>query len=720
MARGGGGSGVGPAHGVARAAFRRGILQPVNDPFASARLQDGWNGGPAAASGADELDQLVYLSNLVGREPRLVQPGGGNTSIKIGDALLVKGSGTDLRTIGRQGFTRLSLPALGALRTARSMLDDEMMRFMAGCMLEPGPTPSVETPLHSLLPHRVIAHTHDVATMSLTNVDDATAEPLVREVLGGDIVYVPYVRPGFPLAQAVREMADRLPPEAIGLALAHHGLMVWADDARACYARLLRVVNAIEDYLSSRRRGRAAPVLSPRSILAAEVRRQLAAVVLPAVRGALGAPNRVVLHVDEGDRVLHALADARMPELVRRGMATPEHILRAGRLPVWLGIDASAAPDAIAGAVRTQLASQRTEYEAYHTRHAAPGERPLDDWAKVVLVPGLGMITASRDKRGAITASVCYRAVIEAIANAELIDAFRFIAESDVFEFEHWSLERRKIDEQDSRERATLLLPRHVAVVIGGGSGIGKASALRFAKEGAHVVVADLDGPAAEAVAAEICLTNKDRAIGVALDVRDDASLAELVQRTVLTFGGIDSLFYTAGQAPRFARVTALRRDDLQRQLDVHYVGAVLAVGAVASVMQRQQLGGSIVASVSKAALAPGRDAAAYGGSKAALLQAMRVAALELGGDGIRVNAINADQVETPLFLRFVRERAAMRGVTPEQQLETYRGRNAMGVSLIPAEAVADVAALLASERFRYTTGDIITIDGGLSDAFPR
>ena len=166
MARGGGGSGVGPAHGVARAAFRRGILQPVNDPFASARLQDSWNGGPAAASGADELDQLVYLSNLVGREPRLVQPGGGNTSIKIGDALLVKGSGTDLRTIGRQGFTRLSLPALGALRTARSMLDDEMMRFMAGCMLEPGPTPSVETPLHSLLPHRVIAHTHDVATMS--------------------------------------------------------------------------------------------------------------------------------------------------------------------------------------------------------------------------------------------------------------------------------------------------------------------------------------------------------------------------------------------------------------------------------------------------------------------------------------------------------------------------------------------------------------------------
>ena len=692
----------------------------MNAPFASARIQDAWNAGPVRGSGADELDQLVYLSNLIGREPRLVQPGGGNTSIKIGDALLVKGSGTDLRTIGRPGFTRLSLPALGALRTARAMLDDEMMRFMASCMLEPGPTPSVETPLHSLLPHRVIAHTHDVATMSLTNVNDGKAEQLVAEVLGGEIVYVPYVRPGFPLARAVSEMADRLPPSAIGLALAHHGLMVWADDARQCYARLLRAVNGIEEYLAAKRRGRASPALVSDSTTPPDVRRRLAEIVLPAVRGALGSAARVILHVDDGDDVVHALGGPHMPELVRRGMATPEHILRAGRLPVWLGIDPSASPDAIAGAVRAQLASQRTEYEAYHARHAAPGDRPLDDWAKVVLVPGLGMITASRDKRGAITASVCYRAVLEAITNAEVIDTFRFIGESHVFEFEHWPLERRKIDEQDARERATLLLPRHVAVVIGGGSGIGKAAALRFAKEGAHVVVADLDGAAAEAIAAEICLTHKDRAIGLALDVRNDASLGSLVQRTVLAFGGIDSLFYTAGQAPRFAPVTALGRDDLQRQVDVHYVGAVLAVGAVASVMQRQQLGGAIVASVSKAALAPGRDAAAYGGSKAALLQAMRVAALELGGDGIRVNAINADQVETPLFLRFVRERAAMRGVTPEQQLETYRARNAMGVSLIPADAVADVAALLVSERFRYTTGDIITIDGGLSDAFPR
>jgi rhamnose utilization protein RhaD (predicted bifunctional aldolase and dehydrogenase)/NAD(P)-dependent dehydrogenase (short-subunit alcohol dehydrogenase family) len=681
---------------------------------APARIDDRWAGGPAA--GADELAQLVYLSNLIGREPRLVQPGGGNTSIKVGDALLVKGSGTDLRTVGPEGFTRLSLSALTALRTVETMLDAEMMRFMARAMLTEGPAPSVETPLHSLLPHRVIAHTHDVATMSLTNVGDAVAERLVAELFGGEIVYVPYVRPGFPLARAVSGIVDRLPREAIGLALAHHGLVVWGENPRECYTRLLRAANAIEDYLTSKRRTRAAPGPIP----PADVRRRSAELLLPVIRGVLGSPNRVILHFDDADDVLAALANQGMPALARRGMATPEHILRAGALPAWLDLDLSAPTDEMAAAVRSQLGRQRKEYEEYHARHASQGERPLDDWAKVVLAPGLGMITASRDKRGAITANLCYRAVLETMANAEAIDAFQFISEADVFEFEHWPLERRKVDEQDERERASLLLPRHVVVVIGAGSGIGKAAARRFAEEGAHVVAADLDRSSADAVATEIRAAYPGRAIGVELDVRDNESLARLIRQTVFEFGGLDCLFYTAGQAPRFAAVTDVRREDLQHQLDVHYIGAVLAMGAAASVMRRQQLGGSIVGSVSKAAMAPGRDAAAYGGSKAALLQAMRVAAVELGSDGIRVNAINADQIDTPLFQRFVKERASMRGVSVEDQLEAYRRRNLMGVSLIPAEAVADVAALLASERFRYTTGDIMTVDGGLPEAFPR
>ncbi|HUF35087.1 MAG TPA: SDR family oxidoreductase [Gemmatimonadales bacterium] len=224
----------------------------------------------------------------------------------------------------------------------------------------------------------------------------------------------------------------------------------------------------------------------------------------------------------------------------------------------------------------------------------------------------------------------------------------------------------------------------------------------------------------ADRVAAEVAAGRPGRAIGAAVDVREDASLDALFCRAVLEFGGIDCLFYTAGLPPRFAPVTEIRREDLQRQLEVHYLGAVAAVGRAATIMRRQGLGGSIVASVSKAALVPGREAVAYGGSKAAVLQALRVAALELGGDGIRVNAINADQIDTPLFRQFVRERAAARGVSVEEQLDAYAKRNLMGARLIPAEAVADVAVLLASDRFRYTTGDILTVDGGLPEGFPR
>ena len=693
----------------------------MTDLKASFRRPGAWTGIKG-----DPLDQLVHLSHLMGQDIRLVQPGGGNTSFKDGDTLLVKGSGTDLRTIGRDGFTRLSLSRLAALREVESMSDTEMMRFMASCMLTEGPAPSVETPLHSLLPYRVIAHTHDVPTMSLTNIRDAEAERLVGELFDGRIVYVPYVRPGFPLAQSVGQMvgpADgrtvgRIPAEAIGLALAHHGLVVWGNDAEQCYERLLEVIARMDDYLATKRTARPAVHSSVRAPVRPSAR--LAEIVLPVVRGALGAPDRVLLHYDDGDDVLASLAQERMPELARRGMATPEHLLRAGRLPVWLDIDESASGDAIADRVRSQLQAARTEYQEYHQRHAASGEPPLGDWAKVVLAPGLGVITAFADKRSAVTANLCYRAVLEVIANAEALDRFEFIGEGDVFEFEHWPLERRKVEEQVSRERATKLIPRHVVLIIGGGSGIGRAAAQRFAEEGAHVVVADLDGDMSHGVAAEIGAKLPGRAIGAAVDVRDDASLDALFRKTVLEFGGLDCLFYTAGLPPRFAAITEIRREDLQRQLEVHYLGAVAAIGRAAVVMRRQGLGGSIVASVSKAALVPGRDAVAYGGSKAALLQALRVAAVELGGDGIRVNAINADQIETPLFLEFVRERAASRGVTVEEQLAVYRSRNLMGVTLIPPEAVADLAVLLASDRFRFTTGDILTVDGGLPEAFPR
>lgn len=677
----------------------------------------------------DPLEGIVRLSHLLGAETRLVQPGGGNTSIKVTlpdgaggtiPALLVKGSGTDLKTIGPAGFTRLALPRLAALATRDQMSDADMMRFMAGAMLAEGPAPSVETPLHSLLPYPVIAHTHDVATMSLTNVPDGTAERLVRELFEGQIVYVPYARPGFPLAKLVAGMAGAIPPNAFGMTLAHHGLVIFGDDPAQCHARLLSCVARIEEYLAACRRGRNVLGATQVAVRPPAERAQLAELLLPAVRGALGGADRTILHFDDDEQLLATLGHERVPELVGRGMGTPEHVLRAGRLPLWVELEPGVPIDGVVARVRAQVEAQRAGYLAYHQRHAAAGEAPLDDWAKVILVPGVGMITAFGDKKSALTANLCYRATLAAIINAEAVERFQFVPEAGVFEFEHWPLERRKVEETIARERATRLLFRRIVVVIGGGSGIGKAAARRFAEEGAHVVLADLRQDVADAAVAELGAGFAGRVIGAQVDVRDDASLDALFRTTVLTFGGLDSLFYTAGAAPRFAPLTEIRREDLQRQLDVHYLGAVQAVARAATIMKRQGLGGSIVASVSKAAVVPGKEAVAYGGSKAALAQALRVAAVELGPDQIRVNWINADQIETPLFLKFVEERAASRGLSVAEQLEVYRKRNLMGAALISPDVVADLAVLLASDKFRYTTGNALMVDGGLPEAFPR
>lgn len=678
---------------------------------------------------ADELDQLVALSNLIGRETRLVQPGGGNSSIKtqvpdatgrLVPALLVKGSGTDMKTIGRAGFSRLSMDGLGALRGVPSMSDHEMMKFMADCMLgREGPAPSVETPLHSILPHRVIVHTHDVATMSLTNLPTSLAERLVNEVFEGTIAYMPYSRPGFPLAKLVDEMVGTIPAQAVGMTLAHHGLVIWADDADACHERLMHAITAMEGFIKAAKQGRKAAGTAKVAPSPA-VRGRAADAVLPAIRGALGIPERVILHLDDSDDTLAAISGERLPAITGRGVGTPEHILRAGIRPVWLELKLDGSADELVAATRAQIGKAQEDYIAYHDRNAGKHDAPLNDWAKVVLVPGLGMVTAFKDKKGAVVANTCYRATLKAIENAEALGGFESIPEKEVFTFEHWPLERRKVEEEIEKERKTLQLARHVVVVIGGGSGIGEASCLRYAAEGAHVVVGDVDQTAAERVAGEVNAKWPGRAVGMAVDVRDDASIELLFSRAVREFGGVDSLFYTAGLAPRFAPITELTREDLRVQLEVHYMGFVMAVAGAAKIMKRQGRGGTIVASVSKAALVPGRDAAAYGGSKSAMMQAVRVAAVELGADGIRVNAINADQVETPMFMRFVQERAKSRGVTTAEQLEVYRKRNLMGASLIPTGAVAELAVLLSSEKFRYTTGDILTVDGGLPEAFPR
>lgn len=702
-------------------------------------MNNAWND---SETGKTELDNLIYLSNLIGSDLSLVQPGGGNTSVKLEEpdllgatvpALAVKGSGTDLRTITAAGFTHMYLDRLAALRDREEMSDEEMMQLMSACMLYPSrdPVPSVETPLHSLLPHRFIAHTHDVATLSLT--DTPGAKEHVGRVYGETVAFLQYVRPGFPLLRRVAEMPGEgaaAPEGAIGLVMEKHGLTVWGETAKECYGNLVKVISKAEEYVSERTAGKRS--FGPAAVKAPDIttRRALAAQVLPVIRGELvrsGLP--CVLHFEDSPETLEAIAGEKFREIASRGVMTPEHILRAGVRPLVVtpgvspaeGAEQRAAGDepartatGVAQQVRDALREHRGEYAAYI--EAQGQTRFIPDYLKTIVVPGLGIAYAGRDRRNSLVAADCYRATMKVMANAEAIERFQFLSDADSSEMEYWPLERRKIEES---VRARKDLDGKVAVIVGAASGIGRATALRFAAEGAHLLLADRDTSAANALATEINKGAAERASSLGLDVTDHAAVGNVMEAAVLRFGGIDILFYSPGVAPELHSVVEMPDGEVERQMQVHFQGAVAATREASRVMLTQGTGGRLVYNASKAAFAPGEGAAAYGASKAALVHYVRNAANELGRHGITANYINADAVDTPLFRAIARQRAESRGETQEQTLARYAERSVMRQALVPPEAVAEAALWLASERSAYTTGCVITVGGG-AEGFPR
>ncbi|HEY3594328.1 MAG TPA: SDR family NAD(P)-dependent oxidoreductase, partial [Polyangiaceae bacterium] len=654
--------------------------------------------------------------NLVGADPSLTQPGGGNSSVKRQEidfagrqveVLRVKGSGTDLRTIGRAGFTGLRLVDLQHLRGRDAMSDEDMMSFMRASMLDAQePAPSVETPLHSVLPFRFIVHTHDFATQALT--DTPRPEHWVRDALGPDAAYIDYVRPGFPLAHAVIQFGS-LPDGARGLVLARHGLIAWGDTAKDCYANLRLLIGRAEDFVASRA---SSPLFQP--VAPSPARRERARALLPVVRAALSRPRPVILNWDDSPEALAFAGSPRAADLASRGMSTPEHILRCGRVPMVVGVDCVAAPvDDAARAIRAAADRFADQHKAAYERNRPDGEM-LDPVPRVVVLPGLGLVTAMKDKANAKVGNLCYRHVIRVMEAAEHLDAFRFLDEKDAIWFEHWPLELVKLRAPEKE------LSRQIAVVTGAASGIGRAIAERFAAEGAHLVLSDVAGEPLEETLRLVRAVCKDeaRAIAVVADTADADGVGAVVREAILAFGGVDILICNAGFL-RSAPIEQVSEELWDQHYDVNVKGTFLAVREVVPIMKEARRG-VIVLNASKGAFAPTVDNAAYASAKAAVAAFARNMATELGPHGIRVNYFNADFVDTPLMRRLIAERASARSVSVAAQVDEYRRRNAMQVGPIPAAAVAEAALFLASPRSAFTTGSVLTIDGGIKEAMPR
>jgi len=686
-------------------------------------MRSRWNDAEAAA--LEGVDLLVYASRLVGAESSLVVWGGGNTSVKVTErdhrgreipVLRVKGSGSDLKSIQRKDFPGVRMDDIRALLERQDMGDEEMVAYLAHALQDPGGVrPSIETLLHGFVDAYAVVHTHADAIVSLTN-NDRAADGLAS-AYGKDVIALDYRRPGFKIS---REVADAIAanPQAKALLLSQHGTITWGATVREAYEGTIALITRAEEAIADRARGRRVfggprvPVLEP------PARRAVALDLLPRLRGSLSRERRVVVAFDDTPAVTEFVSSTDAPTASQVGPATPDHTIYTKRLPCFVPLDAAGDPAATWAATERAVEAFVRDYTAYVDAHRGPGVELLDPRPRVVLVPGLGMFTAGRDARTAGIVDDIYHHTIDVIGNASTFGRYVSLSARDAFDVEYWPLELYKLTLAPPEKE----LARRIALVTGGGSGIGRAVAQRLAAEGAHVAIGDVDADSAKRVADEVTkAVGGGRALGLAMDVTSEASVRAAFEATVLAWGGLDILVSNAGIA-HSSPVDRMALADWERSFAVNSTGHFLVAREAMRVLIRQGIGGALVFVATKNVMSPGKDFAAYSAAKAAEAQLAKVLALEGAPHGIRSNIVNPDAIfqDSKLWSEEIRrERAAAQGIAVEQLEDFYRKRNLLGARILP-EDVAQAVLFLGSDRSSKTTGCTLTVDGGVKDAFPR
>jgi rhamnose utilization protein RhaD (predicted bifunctional aldolase and dehydrogenase)/NAD(P)-dependent dehydrogenase (short-subunit alcohol dehydrogenase family) len=637
-----------------------------------------------------DLEQRVYSSRLLGRDPTLVLQGGGNTSVKtrernvLGEEeeiLYVKGSGWDLETIQAEGFAPVRLSYLLRLAKAQTLSDPEMVNELATQVTRAGaPAPSVETILHAVLPHKFVDHTHADAVLAITNSADGDAR--IRQIYGDDVVVVPYVMPGFDLARVcAAKFAAEAKPATLGMVLMQHGIFSFGATAEESYSRMIALVDRAEAYLKQEKAWDfpISPMrpMGPMRVPLAALREQIAE--------SAGFPVVISSHADPKCQAFARSSAAR--DLSQRGPATPDHILRTKRFPM-LGRD---------------VAAYEGEYRAYFARnasHAKESKTMLDPAPRVILDPEFGLVCVGRSAKEAGVAADLYSHTIDVILRAEALGGYRALSERELFEFEYWDLEQAKL----RRAGKPPSLGGEIALVTGAASGIGRACVDALLKRGAAVVGLDIDPAVSTGVGI------RSDFLGLQCDVTSEEAVTAALETGVRAYGGLDMLILNAGVFPGGTPIEALQLEEWRRVLRVNCDANLTLMRDCYPLLALAPKGGRVVVIGSKNVAAPGPGAAAYSASKAALTQLARVAALEWGHAGIRVNTLHPNAVfDTALWTEDV---LAARAETYGLSVEAYKRNNVLKTEVRSID-VAELAAELCGPAFAKTTGAQIPVDGG-------
>jgi rhamnulose-1-phosphate aldolase/alcohol dehydrogenase len=670
---------------------------------------------------------LIERSNRLGADPRNTNYAGGNTSAKAQatdpvtghpvELMWVKGSGGDLGTLTEAGLAVLRVDRLRSLTGVYPGVEheDEMVAAFDYCLHgKGGAAPSIDTAMHGLVDAANVDHLHPDAGIAFATAADG--EALTKACFGDRVVWVPWRRPGFQLGLDIAAV-KRDHPDAIGVILGGHGITAWGASSEECEARSLEIIRAAQAYIDEHGKPEPfGPVIEGFEPLPAAERRDRAAALAPVIRGLASADRPQVGHFTDAGVVLDFLARARHPELAALGTSCPDHFLRTKVRPLVLDLPPTAPLEAVVTRLRELHAAYREDYRAYYERHAdpsSPAMRGADP--AIVLVPGVGMFSYGADKQTARVAGEFYVNAINVMRGAESISSYRPIDEAEKFRIEYWELEEAKL----RRRPQPKPLATRIALVTGGGSGIGRATAQRLAGEGACVVVADRDGDTAANVAADI--GSADRAVAVTVDVTSEDGIAAAVKAAVLAFGGLDLVVNNAGLSIS-KPLLETTVEDWDRQHDVMARGSFLVSRAAARVMIAQDMGGDIVYVVSKNSVVAGPNNVAYGAAKADQAHQVRLLAAELGSHGIRVNGINPDAVVrgSGIFAGgWGAQRAAVYGVPEEELGAYYAKRTLLGREVLPEHVAAAVVALTAGE-LSLTTGLHVPVDAGVAAGFLR